>query len=358
MTHGHGPNSKVLLIRLGSLGDVVLVGAVIQALARDRPDLEVRLLVKARYAPLFRHDPRVARVIALEEMGGVWGLVALARSLRRERFDAVVDLHATPRSRFLGLLLGPARIIRYRKRHWARWAIVHAPWLGIRVPRTVQAYLDAVAPLGGVSPCEPRLYVDAEAAREARAFLEEAGLGLAETLVGVHPGSRWPAKRWTRSGFAAVIEALSDRPGVRVMVLGDETDRPFVDQVVAHLGRRPIVAVGGELPLTRLVALIDRCAVMLANDSGPMHIAAALGVPTVALFGPTHPRLGFAPQGGKATVLTVDAPCSPCSLHGRAPCKKARRACMEDLSPARVLEAIEPFLPSLADRAGPGAPTV
>ena len=357
MSHEAGRKAKVLLIRFGSLGDVVLVGAVIEALARDRPDVDVRLLVKARYAPLFRDDPRVARVIALEDGGGVWGLLRLARSLRGERFGAVVDLHASLRSRLLGLLLGPVRITRTRKRHWARWAVVHAPWLGVRVPRTVEAYLDALAPLGVVSRCEPRLYVDAGAAREAQAFLADAGLRPAQTLVGVHPGSRWPAKRWTSHGFAAVIEALSERPGLRVMVLGDQTDRPFVDQVVAHLGRRPIVAVG-ELKLTRLVALTDRCAVFLANDSGPMHIAAALGVPTVGLFGPTHPKLGFAPQGAHSKVLSVNAPCSPCSLHGSAPCKKARRACMEDLSPARVLEAIEPLIPGLPARAGPGAPTV
>ena len=211
------------------------------------------------------------------------------------------------------------------------------------MPHTVDAYLDALAPLGIQARCEPALHVDPAAAHGIDAFLDEQGIGPEDTLVGVHPGSKWPLKRWTAEGFAAVAEKLMQRSGTGVVFLGDAEDAQFVDHIRSRLSRRPVVGVG-QLDLKGLVAIIDRCAVLLTNDSGPMHVGSALGVPTVAVFGPTHPNLGFAPRGAHSRVVTLNAPCSPCSLHGERPCRLKRRECMEDIPPARVLEALEELI--------------
>jgi ADP-heptose:LPS heptosyltransferase len=114
-----------------------------------------------------------------------------------------------------------------------------------------------------------------------------------------------------------------------------------------------------SLSLRQTMALIERCAVLLCHDSGPMHLATALNVPVVALFGPTHPKLGFWPVGEENAVLTAEAACSPCSLHGTRPCSLERKICLEEISPARVTEALRRVLDREkegADVAGGGSP--
>ena len=335
--------TKVLLIRFSSLGDVVLVSAVIEALQLYRPDTEVFLLTKAEYTPLYERDPRMAEVIPLDAGAGVRDLVSLARLLKAMAFDVIIDLHANLRSHLLTDLLGTVDTIRYRKRHWARWAMVRARWLRTSVPSAVDAYLDALTSLGIRARCEPRLYVNPVAAPAVDSFLNEQAVGAQDMLIGIQPGSKWPLKRWTVDGFATVAEKLMQKPGAKVIFLGDAVDKAFVTQITSRLSRQPVVGTG-RFDLKELVGIISRCALFLTNDSGPMHIASALGIPTVALFGPTHPVLGFAPQGKHSQVITVNAPCSPCSLHGGKSCRQERRGCMEDISPQQVLEALETLM--------------
>lgn len=334
---------RVLLIRFSSLGDVVLVSAVIEALRQHRPDAEVFLLTKAEYTSLYERDPRVAGVIPLNEGAGVRDLISLARTLKAMAFDVVIDLHANLRSHLLTDLLGKMDTIRYRKRHWTRWAMMHTRWLQTSVPHTVDAYLDALAPLGIRTQCKPLLYINPAATPAVDAFLDEQMIGPEDTLIGIQPGSKWPLKRWTIDGFATVAGTLMQKPGVKVVFLGDAADQAFVAQICSRLNHQPIIGTG-RFDLKELVGIISRCALFLTNDSGPMHIASALGVSTVALFGPTHPMLGFAPRGKYDRVITVNAPCSPCSLHGGKSCRQGRRKCMEDISPEQVLETLEDLM--------------
>ena len=221
--------------------------------------------------------------------------------------------------------------------------MVHARWLHPSVPHTVDAYLNALTSLGIRVQCAPKLYVNPAVTPKVDTFLNEQGIGPEDALIGIQPGSKWPTKRWTAEGFAAVAEEIMQQPSVKVILLGDTNDKAFVEQITSRLTHQPIIGTG-QFNLQQLVGIIDRCTLLLTNDSGPMHIASALGVSTVALFGPTHPMLGFAPRGGYARIITTNAPCSPCSLHGEKPCRQSYRACMEEIKPQQVLAAIESLM--------------
>lgn len=328
--------SKILLVRFGSLGDVVLVTATFGPLRERFPDAEIWLLTKSRYADLFESDPRLSGVLRWDPEASFRTQMA---ALRGMGFDLCVDLHANLRSRLVGGFL-PARCIRYRKRCLARMAMVYAK----RLPVCSRTVLDLYgAPLsrmgieGGAD--RPRLFLDASTVSKVEKALERWGVRKEDEVIGVHPGARWEAKRWEAKGFAQVCDRLLEN-GRKCLLLGDEGDTPFVQEVVSCMIRAPTV-LAGELGLRELATVIQRCRVLLCNDSGPMHVATAVGTPVVAIFGPTHPKLGFAPVGEHDSVLTTNLPCSPCSLHGEKTCKFSHRRCMEAISPDRVVAEVE-----------------
>ena len=124
------------------------------------------------------------------------------------------------------------------------------------------------------------------------------------------------------------------------MLLGGEGDRQIADKV-ARIMKERSVNWSGKTDLSLLPAAIKRCHILVSNDSGPMHVATAVGTPTVAIFGATHPRLGFAPLGPGDTAVTLDLPCSPCSLHGNRSCRFGTHACMEDLPSQHVIAELK-----------------
>ncbi|MCK5118432.1 MAG: glycosyltransferase family 9 protein [Candidatus Latescibacteria bacterium] len=326
---------KILLIRFSSLGDVVLTTATFGPLRERFPDAEIYLLTKSRYAALFERDPRLSGVLKWES--GVPFHKQLS-ALRRMKFDLCVDLHANLRSRLVGGLL-PARCIRYRKRRLARMAMVHLKRLPVRARTVLDLYGSALSPLGIEKGTDrPRLFLEDDLTSKVERELEGWGIREEDEVVGVHPGAKWDAKRWEVKGFVRVCDQILES-GRKCLLLGDEEDLPFVQEIVSRMRHVPTLLVG-ELELCELAAVIRRCKLLVCNDSGPMHIATAVDTPVVAIFGPTHPRLGFAPMGAHDVVLTANRPCSPCSLHGEKACKYARRGCMEEISPDRVIAEI------------------
>jgi len=334
---------RILVIRLSSLGDVVLASVVIGAIKRRLPQALLSILVKSEYAGLYSCDPRITHVIPLHP--GHPHLLQLVRSLRKKNFDTIVDIHSNLRSLLIRNLVSADRKVHYHKRHLIRWAMVHLKWLNFQPRHTVDLYLDAVRGLGiRDSPRKPKLYVDATTRHRVRDLLIESGLSGDDILVGVSPGARWKAKRWRAEGFASVCDSLLQRRETKVLILGDKDDVPFVREILSWMRRRPI-DMTARLDIQELMAAISFCRLFLSNDSGPMHIATALGVPVVSIFGPTHPKLGFSPLGEKDIVISRNLSCSPCSLHGEGDCRLKRRICMEQITPEMVLEALERLLP-------------
>lgn len=331
---------RILVIRLSSLGDVVLTLPALSALKSAWPQAHITFLVKKSFAPVLVGHPHVDEVAEFESLG-VWGW---AREIRRRRFDLVVDLHGTFRSRLWSLVSSAGRRVRYDKRAWERRLLV---WFKKPSDRlndgVVERYVESLAPLGvAATDMVPRLPVPP---RDRLADDLERRLGPGP-FIGVAPGALHATKRWFPDRFAQAADRLSRELNLPVVLLGSKSDRGAVEWVLRTL-ESPAVSVAGQTSVRDLMIVLSKCRVVLTNDSGALHVSAALGVPTVAIFGPTVKPFGFFPKGHWTTVVESEGlDCRPCSLHGAKTCPKGHFRCMNDVSVDRVVNAARDLIRS------------
>lgn len=321
----------VAVLRLSSLGDVLLTQPVVVALARAYPAARLTFWTKEEYADAVRFDPAVAHVRVLErDARRIEDLVSMSAEL--EDCDLIVDLHGNARTRVL-TLRQKARVLRapsYRLRR-ARW--VHARWTRPpATPAAVRRYAAALAPLGLTVDTDPVHHAGAEAEAWATAWLDAWAPGRAP--VALCPGARHFTKRWPEAHWVALAGRLRDE-GWPLLVLSTAAERRALPELAATLEADPASRWCAE-PLPRMAALLGRVATAVTHDSGWMHLAAAHGRRVVALFGSTAPELGFAPDGEGHAIHCRHEPCQPCTLHGRAACPQGHFRCMLRLEPADV----------------------
>jgi heptosyltransferase-2 len=324
----------VLVIRFSSLGDVAIASAVIEALHSSLPEWRITLLTKQVYAPLFDHDSRISRTVGIR--GGDRPSAIVHRT--GVSFDAVVDLHGSFRSIAVTALLRSPRKLMVRKHSLARRFMI---WTRNRYRRrfdVLGSYLETVRPLGVSGRFLPRLYPRDEAVSEARKLLADLRPNRGK-LIGIAPGSLHPEKRWTPESYALLADRLVARGDVPVFV-GDTRDTGFVKTIISRM-TGSAVSLAGLLDVSGTLGVISLLDGLVCNDSGPMHLAGALDIPFAALFGPTHPDLGFVPGYPYGSAVHSNVSCSPCSLHGRTPCRYESRRCMEGITGERILRELD-----------------
>jgi heptosyltransferase-2 len=167
---------------------------------------------------------------------------------------------------------------------------------------------------------------------------QELPEGLARPLLAVAPGARWPTKRWPIERFAAVAQALAQAQQAAVVVLGSAEDSLLAQELGQRLSV-PVLNSTGKLSLMHTAALLQQCRLLLSNDSGLMHMATALRVPVVAIFGPTVQEFGFYPFKASAQVVSAALACRPCSTKGSTRCPRGHHQCMQQVTVAHVLAA-------------------
>lgn len=328
---------RILIIRLTALGDVVLATPALRALRAANPNARIDWLVHKAYAPVLEANPHLSSLITYDQAGehaGAAGLVRLRNQLRRQRYDLVVDLQAKPKTAALRRALGAKGVAVIRKRTRAELlrAVVGMERPLVRYHAT-ELYLNALAALN-VPPQGPALEcVPTDAGRSEAAKL--LGEGQDQRFVALAPGARWATKRWEPARFAEVGNRLADA-GHELLLIGGPGDGAELDAVRAGL-RRPALDTRA-LGVAGVVAAIARCKALVAGDSGPVHLADALGVPTVALYGPTAPRR-WAPRDPRHRIIHADLVCSPCSNHGSRRCPIGTHRCMKDISAEHVAAA-------------------
>lgn len=322
---------EIAVLRLSSLGDVILTLPAVRTLAAAYPRARITYWTKEEYADVPRLEPAIAHVRVLEkDARRIEDLVSMSAEL--ERCDLIVDLHRSLRTRLL-TFRQKASILRppsFRLRR-ARW--VHARWSRpAPAPHALERYARALAPIGLEASGTPAIAPDAASVKWADAWFEKwpaEGPIVALCPASVHPTKRWPEEHW---------QALDDRlaiAGARRLYFSLARERAEMPA----LGGQIEGAMGARWcsePLPRMVALMGRCASAVTNDTGLMHLAAACGLPVVAMFGSTAPELGFAPAGEGHAVLCRHEPCQPCTIHGRTRCPKGHFRCMKEMAPAEV----------------------
>lgn len=350
---------NILLIRLRLIGDVVFTTPAIDAVRRRYPEARITYLVEAPAEPVVRHNPALDRVIVLDRPRGLarWRYdLGMARRLRAQRFDLVIDFHGGPRSSLLTWATGARQRVGYNLpgRQWCyttrvgwtpslvpprhsvvnQWALLEP--LGVSAPDRVAAPT--------VMPLDP-IAVDRISTRLAEAKVPDTA-----RLIVFHVSAGNPFRRWPAASFARVAATLAreDRSR-RIIITSGPSEQRAAESVAAEArdlagdAADGIVSMG-EFDLAELRAVIDRAALYIGGDSGPLHIASTTRTPVVALFGPTLPERSLPWRDPAIGAIAVDGgplPCRPC--HQRH-CVPGDFRCLTAISPTMVVQAAEQLL--------------
>ncbi len=310
---GEGPPQRVLIIRRGGLGDALMLTPLAVGLREAYPGVYLAALVSRQAVAALQGNTAINRIYEVPaSKRGFWKLL---RELRREQFDTAFILHRFFAPSLLAVAAGiPRRLGFYWKRHG--FALTAGIPFDPRRSQVVQ--ITQLMNLLGKPAPEAKLYFTPSAAQRAKAseLLREWGHDPGRPLIGIHAGggetsgSSEPVRRWLPERFGRLADNLQQQDGAQVLLLQGPRDEPFVSAALASMTSQPFRVVSG-LDLGTFAAVVGACDLVVANDSAPMHIAAAQGVPVVAIFGPSHPAYN-PPAGPGHTVVWAGVACSPC----------------------------------------------
>lgn len=336
---------KILILKPSSLGDVVQALPVLRLLKLHWPHGEIFWWIDSKLAPLIGNDPDLAGIVRFERSRWAspryWPeLFASIRRMRQERFDLVIDLQCLSRSASFGWLANGKCFagldeIREGARAFYDLIVPPPPYLTHAVDR----YLGVLEALG----VPVHWNFDWLPARDSIAaeIKQKWNTGAAEWIV-IQPGARWVNKRWPVENFGQLVrQAALRHPRARFAILGGDADRDL-GATIAGADPQRCVDLTGRLSLPEMIEWIRLSALMISNDTGPMHVAAALRKPVIAIFGPTEPRR-TGPYGQFANVIQTSLYCVPCM---KSRCVNPNPLeCLHAVSVAQVLGKMETVLP-------------
>lgn len=355
---------NILIVKLSALGDVTHTLPALIALRRAFPEARIDWLIEETAAPIIRGHAaldhalvwsrrRFSEALQSGRLGEAWRILQrFVRELRSTPYDLVLDFQALMKSGVWVLLSRGRRKVGFgrgmdRSEGSYIFLTERVPAVSMEIHALDRGLmlLEAVGVSRG--PVEYGFPIPSETRRDVDRLLSAAGIAPEQRIIALHPMTRWTTKLWSEQGFARVADGLIDH-GFRVVFTGAAGDAPVLDAVERRMQRRA-VRLDGKVDLKGLAAVFERAAAVVSTDTGPMHIAAAVGTRVVALFGPTAPnRTG--PYGPGHVVLQAGLPCSPCfSRQCRRPAAEPL-ACMTRQRPEAVIEAVL----KIVDRQGAG----
>jgi heptosyltransferase I len=339
---------RILIIKPSSFGDVIHALPVLNGLRWRYPAARISWMVANSCAGLLEGQPVLDEVIRFDRkryglLGRSWRasleFIEFVRQLRARRFDLVVDLQGLFRSGFLAMISGARTRVGFANARELGWTFYSHR---VEVPDPEMHAVDRNYLFGimlGFAdvPIAFNLPIRDAARASARRLLSEHGLGEGQAYIVVGPGTRWETKQWPVEHFVAAVTAIGNQTQLPIILTGMPEEREVAERIAAGTSAR-VVNIVGKTSLPEMIALIAGAAAVLMHDSGPMHLATALGRPMLAIYGPTNPaRTG--PYGRADTVARLDLPCSPCYLKKVADCPYGHR-CMRELRPEVVAEQI------------------
>jgi lipopolysaccharide heptosyltransferase II len=348
---------RILCVRLDTLGDVLMCTPAMRALREQRPGRSLTMLTSGIGAAVARYIPEMDDTLIYrppwmkhDTVQGADYQLAMVRQLREAAFDAAVIFttctqSALPAAMLCYLAEIPLRLAHCRENpydlltDWVPETDLDAR-LGIR--HEVQRQLDLVEAVGcRASHTRLSFRVPDSAKEEAGLMLAELGITPRQPWILMHPGASAASRRYPPRHWAALVRMVHQQLGLPVVLTGDDAEKTLIDEIRAQSGIAPrdAVSLAGQLDLAQLAAVIQLASVAVSNNTGPAHIAAAVGTPIVDLYALTNPQ--HTPWQVESRVLYHDVPCRYCY---KSTCPQGHHACLEQLEPAEVLAAIQELL--------------
>ncbi len=297
--------AEVLIIRLRSLGDVVLLTPALSALNSWRPDLRLCVLVEPALAPVLEGNPAVAEILEMQ------GFLSTAAKLHRRHFSAVYNQHAGPTSALLTAAIGAPKRICWTRRQFSFVYNVLVPDPGNKihtVEHRIEQFYATGLPRGPIPPAQ--VYPQQDACAAVAKKLAENGVPQDAKYAVIHPGAKYFTKRWSLDNFIALAQWLKRKHAIAPVFSVGAMEKQIADELCQKCGRQ--FALLDSLDLRELIALISGARIVIGNDSGPAHLAAAAACPVVAIFGSSS-SVHWAPWRTAHRVVQNDFPCNPCA---------------------------------------------
>jgi predicted lipopolysaccharide heptosyltransferase III len=334
---------RILVIKLMYLGDVLLSTPVLESLKKNLAGAAITMVVNSGTEEVLRHNPYLDEVCVVPRVKTWRNLVDCIRRLRSRHFDLALELTDGDRAALLTFFSGaPYRVGFNGGRRWRGICFHQAVQADRSAMHAVDYHLRIVETIGCVPDHHgPRLYPSAQDRFAAERILRDNGLSPESPFLLLHPGARWWFKSWPLDRFVELARRVHEAFGYAVVVAGGSQDIDAAGAIVSGCGVWA-KSVAGQTTVLQLAELARRALLFVGNDAGPMHMAAAMGTPVVALFGPTNPRV-WGPWGRGHEVIWKSTDCAPC---WRADCRRGELNCMRQITLTEVWGVVERMVSS------------
>lgn len=313
--------NSILVINLMHVGDLLLVTPVLRTLRTNYPQAKVTLLADKKLEDLVKYNQNIDELITIDKKGYHNTLphyLAFIKEIRQRKFDLVVNLHANERASAIAAFSGADRIIGYSS--WGFGVFFDFVMKNRKkIKHQVHSHFDVLKEGIGISRIDDRgieMWLDDEAEQAADKLWQTQFPDPSIRVIGLNIGASWPTKRWPKEYFSELADRLIDE-GYGIAYFGGTMDLTLVEQTVSlmkHKDHRNVAVFTGKLTLLELAAMLKKCTAFVTNDSGPMHVAVAMNVPLVSMFG-ASPVIGFSPYNETSVVLKSPVDCHPCYSH-------------------------------------------
>ena len=315
---------RILVIQTAFLGDVILATPVFSELKRLFPEAKIDALVKAGNESLLKSHQAINEVFTFSKKDGKWkSLIALIRSIRKRKYDVVINLHRFGSSGLITTLSGANETRGFAKNPFSIFFTNRFPHEIGNGTHEVERNLSLINDLGAAKRVRPSLFPSPEDFAAVKSYQED-------DYAVIAPASVWFTKQLPKEQWVKLIHQLN----TKVYLIGGPADEGLCNEIMGELPEKDTVNLAGKLTLMQSAALISSAQRTYVNDSGPLHIASAMNAPVTAFFCSTVPEFGFGPLSDDAKIIQIEEKleCRPCGLHGHAACPKGHFKCGSEIS--------------------------
>lgn len=337
---------KILIIQTAFLGDVILSLPLVQVLKDKMPDCLIDYLCIPKTQEILRNNPFIDNIILYDkhsEDKGLHGLKKITNEIKKNEYDVIISVQRFLRSTLIANRSGAKKTISYDS---STLSFLYTDKVEYKRKHEILRVLDLLSPLGinDLPLIKPELFPSEKDKDEVRRIFKGLGVSGKKDLICIAPGSVWFTKRFPKDKFVMLLDMM-DCEKVKVALIGGRDDEKLCDYIISKTNHNEVYNFAGKLSILQSAELIKNSALLITNDSAPMHLANAVSTKAIALFGSTTTDFGFSPIGKTDKVLEISGlKCRPCSNHGRQECPIHTFDCMNNISEKDIYEEVKSTL--------------
>ena len=337
--------NKILVFRLSSIGDIVLTSALIRCLKNKYPDAQIDFVIKKQFQQLVEYNPHIQNVYTVDSAKGMTGLRKIKKNIKAEKYDVFLDIHKNMRSLFVRKGSGTTKILTFKKHILQRTLLTS---FGIDTYKTVtpvyQRFIKAAQSIDVQYDGKgTELFIPSKIEEKIKKELSIHDLLGNKPYILLCPGASFKNKQWLPQRFAELANQVLDNGQYNIVLSGGRAEEDICKYIVQETKGRAI-DFSVRLSILESAVLAKYATVVVANDTGMLHISEALKVPVIGIYGPTAHQFGYYPILEKSQVVEVDLSCRPCTKMGNNSCPKKHWKCMKNITTAMVYSKLNSFI--------------